>query len=73
MSYWKGNTYNRSKELPKFLANIDQKKLQEYGRKKTDRKFMTNYGYGSEDRKIQSTHNKQTITQIILLNKTNGV
>ena len=73
MSNWKGNTYNRNKELPKFLANINQEKLQEYGIKKINKKFMTDYNYGSEDKKIQSIHNNQTVTQITLLGNTNKI
>ena len=49
MSSWSGNTYNRAKELPKQLAELDEEELAEYGRNKINKSFMSNYNYSSAD------------------------
>lgn len=61
MPAWSGNTYNRTKELPKFLANINQAELQEFGRNKINKQFMTNYNYNDYDMVELSRHNQRRV------------
>ena len=61
MPSWKGNTYNRRKELPKFLKKLNTKALQEYGQKKTNKSFMTNYNYAAEDIKRDVERNNTPV------------
>ena len=59
MTHWSGNNYNRAKELPKFLAKLNPKELQEYGKKQLPKSFMSNYGHDEMDKKYLATHNQR--------------
>lgn len=57
MSSWDGNNYNRAKELPKFLAQLDTEALAKFGQKKKSRNYMTNYNYTSHDKDLLAERN----------------